>query len=252
MVWLRVYWNGRAGYNLREGRAGGVRARLLPQNERGIRWLRSRSPNMDFRHFLGAARQTAALSAAQPEQNVEGEGAPVASVRALQPLNGLPGFFCEILDAVARVVRVGFVIRHLALALEKRERRGERLYVLGEPADDVPVFASVSDESVFQRRVRLPPGASTPGRGRRARQSVGATVRQSVKQRVVGGADRAGEISLARPAPPTRPLRQVVRYVQQVFRPHDFPPLSTRPTRTFSSTNGWASSPRQTHPAPGL
>ena len=207
---------------------------------------------MDFRDFLGASLRTAALPAAQPEQNVEGEGAPVASVRALQQLNGLPRFVYENRDAVARVVRVGFVIRRLALALEKRERRGERLYVFGEPADDVPVFASVSGESVFQGRVRLPPGASASGPGRRARQSVGATVRQSVKQRVVGGADGAGEICLARPAPSPRPSRQVVSYVQQVFRIHDFQPLSTRPTRTFSSTNGWASSPRQTRPAPGL
>ena len=213
---------------------------------------RSRLPNMGFRHFLGASPRTTALSAAQPEQNVEGEGAPVASVRSLQQLNGLSRFVYENRDAVARVVRVGFVIRHLALPLEKRERRGERLYVFGEPADDVAVFASVSGESVFQRRVRLPPGAPASGRGRGAGESVGAAVRQSVKQRVVGGTDGAGEVSLARSASPTRPSRQVVRYVQQVFRPHDFPPLSTRPTRTFSSTNGWASSPRQTHPAPGL
>ena len=207
---------------------------------------------MRFRDFLGAALRAAALPAAQPEQNVEGEGAPVASVRAFQQLNGLPRFVRESGDMVARMYRVGFVIRHLAPALKSRERRGEPSYAFGEPADDVPVFASVSGESVFQRRVRLPPGASTPGRGRRARQSVGAAVRQSVKQRVVGGADRAGKIGLARSAPPTRPSRQVVGYVQQVFRIHEAPPLSTRPTRTFSRTNGWASSPRQTHPAPGL
>ena len=207
---------------------------------------------MRFRDFLGAALRTAALPAAQPEQNVEGEGSPVASVRALQPLNGLPRFVRKSGDMVARMYRVGFVIRHLAPALKSRERRGEPLYAFGEPADDVAVFASVSGESVFQRRVRLPPGASASGRGRGTGESVGAAVRQSVKHRVVGGADRAGEISLARPAPPTRPLRQVVGYVQQVFRIHEAPPLSTRPTRTSSRTNGWASSPRQTHPAPGL
>ena len=199
-----------------------------------------------------AAFQTAALSAAQPEQNVEGESSLVASVRALQPPNGLSGFVHEIRDAVARMVRVGFIIRHFPPALKSREGLGEQLYAFGEPADDVAVFASVSGESVFQRRVRLPPGAPTPGRGRRARQSVGATIRQSVKHRVVGGADGAGEISLARSAPSPRSSRQVVGYVQQVFRIHDAPPLSTRPTRTFSRTNGWASSPRQTHPAPGL
>ena len=198
------------------------------------------------------AFKTAALSAAQPKQNVEGERSPVVSVRVLQPLNGLPSVVYDILDAVARMYRVGFVIRHLAPALESRERLGEPLYVFGKPADDVPVFASVSGESVFQRRVRLSPGAPAPGRGRRARQPIGAAVRQGVKQRVVGGTDGAGEISLARSSPSTRPSRQIVGYVQQVFRIHEAPPLSTHPTRTSSSTNGWASSPRQNRPAPDL
>ena len=68
-----------------------------------------------------AAAFRAALSASQPKQNVEGEGSLVASVRARQPLNGLPGFVHEIHDAVAGMVRVGFVIRHFAPALKSRE-----------------------------------------------------------------------------------------------------------------------------------
>ena len=124
--------------------------------------------------------------------------AAVLGRRREEAVDGAPRLVQGVHDLVFIERSVRVVIRRMAVGLHFQEMLGEIPYRDRVGAHDVVAAATPPRVSMIQSAIGLAPRGRVSRRLRAAGHRIGATPRQTVEQRIVGGADGAAQLRRAR------------------------------------------------------